>query len=204
LCQPRVIVKMIVEKQMECRLAGETQVLGENLPQRHFCPPQNPTWPDPDFNPGRRGGLSSLERANLNHWTTQQSRCLPHLRTETDPVSETPCFLSSNSLESGRWTKSENPLILCYTPSSEPYRILDIPSFIQGVRYIPKLHVCVSRLSLNFRCGGRPHFASYSLQCSRQRLKSNEKLTITSQLTYKQTSLHFSPTWHRIASAYSP
>jgi hypothetical protein len=24
LCQPRVIVKMIVEKQMECRLAGET------------------------------------------------------------------------------------------------------------------------------------------------------------------------------------
>jgi hypothetical protein len=39
LCQPRVIVKMIVEKQMECRLA----VLGENLPQRHFCPSQNPT-----------------------------------------------------------------------------------------------------------------------------------------------------------------
>jgi hypothetical protein len=28
LCQPRVIVKMIVEKQMECRLAGETEVLG--------------------------------------------------------------------------------------------------------------------------------------------------------------------------------
>jgi hypothetical protein len=27
-----VIVKMIVEKQMECRLAGETEVLGENLP----------------------------------------------------------------------------------------------------------------------------------------------------------------------------
>jgi hypothetical protein len=37
LCQPQVIVKMIVEKQMECRLAGETEVLGENLPQRHFC-----------------------------------------------------------------------------------------------------------------------------------------------------------------------
>jgi hypothetical protein len=32
LCQPRVIVNMIVEKQMECRLAGETEVLGENLP----------------------------------------------------------------------------------------------------------------------------------------------------------------------------
>jgi hypothetical protein len=29
--------------QMECILAGETEVLGENLPQRHFCPSQNPT-----------------------------------------------------------------------------------------------------------------------------------------------------------------
>jgi hypothetical protein len=43
LCQPRVIMKMIMEKQMECRLAGETEVLGKNLPQRHFCPSQNPT-----------------------------------------------------------------------------------------------------------------------------------------------------------------
>jgi hypothetical protein len=33
LCQPRVIMKMIVEKQMECRLAGYTEVLGENLSQ---------------------------------------------------------------------------------------------------------------------------------------------------------------------------
>jgi hypothetical protein len=36
------IVKMIME-QMECRLAGETEVLRENLPQCHFCPSQNPT-----------------------------------------------------------------------------------------------------------------------------------------------------------------
>jgi hypothetical protein len=43
LCQPRVIVKMIVEKQMKCRLAGETEILGENLPQHHFCLSQNPT-----------------------------------------------------------------------------------------------------------------------------------------------------------------
>jgi hypothetical protein len=44
LCQPRVIVKMmIVEKQMECRLAGETEVLGEKLAQHHVCPSQNPT-----------------------------------------------------------------------------------------------------------------------------------------------------------------
>jgi hypothetical protein len=43
LCQPRMIVKVIMEKQMECRLAGEAEVLGENLPQRHCCPSQNPT-----------------------------------------------------------------------------------------------------------------------------------------------------------------
>jgi hypothetical protein len=57
-----VIVKMIVEKQMECKLAGETKVLGENLPQRHFCPSQNPTWADPDLNPGRRGGKPATNR----------------------------------------------------------------------------------------------------------------------------------------------
>jgi hypothetical protein len=45
-----------VEKQMECRLAGKTEVLGENLPQRHFCPSQNPTLPDPGLNPGRGSG----------------------------------------------------------------------------------------------------------------------------------------------------
>jgi hypothetical protein len=43
LCQPRVTVTMTAEKQMECRLEGETEFLGENLPQRHFCPSQNPT-----------------------------------------------------------------------------------------------------------------------------------------------------------------
>jgi hypothetical protein len=51
--------------------------------------------------------LGPLQRANLNHWTHWV-----HLRTETDPVSETYCF-SSNYLESGLWTKSENPVILC-------------------------------------------------------------------------------------------
>jgi hypothetical protein len=44
LCQPLVIMKMIVEKQMECRLAGETEILGENLPQRHIFPSQYPMF----------------------------------------------------------------------------------------------------------------------------------------------------------------
>jgi hypothetical protein len=66
LCQPRVIVKMIVEKHMECRCVGETEVLGENLPQCHFCPSQNPTWPDPGLNPGRRGGKPAINL--LRRW----------------------------------------------------------------------------------------------------------------------------------------
>jgi hypothetical protein len=53
---------MIVEKQMECRLAGETEIFGENLPQRHFCPSQKPTLPDPLLNPGRRGEKPATNR----------------------------------------------------------------------------------------------------------------------------------------------
>jgi hypothetical protein len=64
LCQPRMIVKMIVE-QMECRLAGETEFLGENLPQRHFCPSQNPTLSDPGLNLGRRGGKPATNRLSV-------------------------------------------------------------------------------------------------------------------------------------------
>jgi hypothetical protein len=49
-----VIVKMIVEKQMEeCRLAWETEVLlGENLPQRHFLSITKSHMTRPGFEPG--------------------------------------------------------------------------------------------------------------------------------------------------------
>jgi hypothetical protein len=43
-------------------IGRETEVLGENLLQRHFCPSQNPTWPDPGLNPGRRGGKPATNR----------------------------------------------------------------------------------------------------------------------------------------------
>jgi hypothetical protein len=47
-----VIVKMIVEKQMECRLTGKTEVLGENLPQSHFCPSKKSHMTRLGFQPG--------------------------------------------------------------------------------------------------------------------------------------------------------
>jgi hypothetical protein len=52
LCQPWVIVKMIVKKQMECRLAGETEVLGENLPQRPLLSITKSHMTRPGFEPG--------------------------------------------------------------------------------------------------------------------------------------------------------
>jgi hypothetical protein len=55
-------MRMIVEQLVEWRLAGETEVLGENLPQRHFVHHKTPTWPDPGSNPGRRGGKPATNR----------------------------------------------------------------------------------------------------------------------------------------------
>jgi hypothetical protein len=56
---PRVIV--MLENLVEWRLAGETEVLGENLSQRHFVH-QKYYLPDPDSNPGRRGGKPATNR----------------------------------------------------------------------------------------------------------------------------------------------
>jgi hypothetical protein len=57
---PRVIV-MMMENLVEWRLAGETEVLGENLPQRHFIHHKS-HLPDPGSNPGRRCGKSATNR----------------------------------------------------------------------------------------------------------------------------------------------
>jgi hypothetical protein len=78
LCQPRVIVKIIVEKQMECRLAGRGNRSSriENLPQRHFCPSRNPTWPDPGLNPGRCGGKPVTNRLSYGAAVVRTKMCL--------------------------------------------------------------------------------------------------------------------------------
>jgi hypothetical protein len=54
LYQPRVIVMVIVivEKQMECRLARETKVLGENLPPAPLLFNTESHMTRPGFEPG--------------------------------------------------------------------------------------------------------------------------------------------------------
>jgi hypothetical protein len=44
LCQPRVIVKMIVERQMECRLTGETCPITKSHMTRPGFEPGSPRW----------------------------------------------------------------------------------------------------------------------------------------------------------------
>jgi hypothetical protein len=65
LCQPRVIVnwRWLWRSWWNVDWQGhKPKFLGGNLPQRHFCPSQNPTWPDPGLNPGRRGGKPATNR----------------------------------------------------------------------------------------------------------------------------------------------
>jgi hypothetical protein len=59
---PRVIVRM--ENFVEC-LAGDTEVLGENLPSFHFVHHKSHfTWPG--GNPGRRGGKPATNRLSYS------------------------------------------------------------------------------------------------------------------------------------------
>jgi hypothetical protein len=54
-------MRVTVEQLVERRLAGETEVLGENLPQRHFVHHKS-HMTRTGLEPGRRGGKAATNR----------------------------------------------------------------------------------------------------------------------------------------------
>jgi hypothetical protein len=59
----KVIVEQLVER---TTIAGETKVLGENLPQRHFVPPQIPHDQVRFRTPDRSYGAASVGEVSAN------------------------------------------------------------------------------------------------------------------------------------------
>jgi hypothetical protein len=110
---------------MECRLAGETEVLGENLPERHFCPSQNPTWPDPRLNPGRLGGNPATNRLSYGaafvnavdrcpceaRVVPEWSLCCVYLEPSAAHVPS--CFVKVWNSQESTVKRKENTMILC-------------------------------------------------------------------------------------------
>jgi hypothetical protein len=71
----------IVEKLVEWRLAEETEVPGENLPQRHLSTTY-PTWLEPCSNLDRRGGKPATNHLSYGVASTNNLQNVAGVATE--------------------------------------------------------------------------------------------------------------------------
>jgi hypothetical protein len=90
---PRVTVMM--ENLVEWILAGETEALGDNLPQRHTVHHKS-HLPDPGLNPGRGGGKPATNRLSYgatSSCTITYSAHHINFQTVVVDLNETNCIL---------------------------------------------------------------------------------------------------------------
>jgi hypothetical protein len=75
-------MRMTVEKLVEWRLTGETEVLGENLPQRHFFHHKIPHDQTRARTPDRSSGKPANNRLSYGAATGKLQKCVLHFGFE--------------------------------------------------------------------------------------------------------------------------
>jgi hypothetical protein len=122
LCQPRVITKMIMEKQMECRLAGETEVLGGNCPSATFVHHKIP------HDQTRVWTWAAAVGIEFTWYSSLLSPSFDGFGIRTHPTAQ--YHLSSYAIEGyyvqqihKDWQRLKNNRFLCYFISRTDYRV---------------------------------------------------------------------------------